>query len=91
MGMGIAKRAERMMRRRAVHKRSAGSDPDGVVAWRTRQLHRAGFDRALAGAVAGDPRTDVHALIELVDRGCPPPLAARILAPLDDAPAEQPR
>jgi hypothetical protein len=26
---------------------------------------------------------DLHALIELVERGCPPPLAARILAPLD--------
>jgi hypothetical protein len=26
---------------------------------------------------------DVHALLELVDRGCPPVLAARIMAPLD--------
>jgi hypothetical protein len=26
---------------------------------------------------------DIHALLELVDRGCPPHLAARILAPLD--------
>ena len=26
---------------------------------------------------------DLHALIELVERGCPPPLAARIMAPLD--------
>jgi hypothetical protein len=26
---------------------------------------------------------DVHALIELVERGCRPELAARILAPLD--------
>jgi hypothetical protein len=26
---------------------------------------------------------DLHALTGLVERGCPPPLAARILAPLD--------
>jgi hypothetical protein len=26
---------------------------------------------------------DLHALLGLVDRGCPPDLAARILAPLD--------
>jgi hypothetical protein len=26
---------------------------------------------------------DLHELIELVERGCPPALAARILAPLD--------
>jgi hypothetical protein len=26
---------------------------------------------------------DLHELLVLVDRGCPPPLAARILAPLD--------
>ena len=27
---------------------------------------------------------DLHALIELVEHGCPPELAARILAPLDE-------
>lgn len=26
---------------------------------------------------------DLHAMIELLERGCPPDLAARILAPLD--------
>ena len=26
---------------------------------------------------------DLHAMIELVERGCPPDLAARILAPFD--------
>jgi hypothetical protein len=29
-------------------------------------------------------RYDVHAVIELVERGCPPDLATRILAPLDE-------
>jgi hypothetical protein len=55
----------------------------GVVAWRRRRLERAGFEPGLADALAADRRTDVHALLELVDRGCPPALSARILAPLD--------
>jgi hypothetical protein len=36
----------------------------------------------VADAVASDPRFDLHALLQLVDRGCPPGLAVRILAPL---------
>ncbi|MGH2995416.1 MAG: hypothetical protein ACRDON_11735 [Gaiellaceae bacterium] len=55
-----------------------------VVAWRRRQLRDAGFDDALAALLAGDCRVDLHALIELVERGCPSELAARILAPLED-------
>jgi hypothetical protein len=51
--------------------------------WRREQLLRCGFDERLAGELAGDFRCDLHALIELVERGCPPALAARILAPLD--------
>jgi hypothetical protein len=35
----------------------------------------------LAEALAHDRRIDLHAMLELVDRGCPPILAARILAP----------
>ena len=48
------------------------------------QLGRAGFALRLAARIACDERYDLHALLELVDRGCPPELAARILAPLDD-------
>lgn len=58
--------------------------PDGDLSgWRVRQLLRAGFDRQLAASLAEDCAFDLHALIELVERGCPPRLAARILAPLD--------
>jgi hypothetical protein len=53
----------------------------GIAHWRAQQLRAAGFDPALARRLALDSRYDVHALIELVERGCPPPLAARILAP----------
>ena len=49
-------------------------------------MHRlldAGFPPSLALELAGTPGVDLHALLALVDRGCPPELAARILAPLD--------
>jgi hypothetical protein len=57
-----------------------------VVGWRRGRLVAAGFTPDLAARLAGDCRVDLHAVLELIDRGCPPPLAARILAPLDDAP-----
>jgi hypothetical protein len=57
---------------------------DDLVAWRRRRLCRAGFDADLAEAIARDCAMDLHELLGLVDRGCPPNLAARILAPLDD-------
>jgi hypothetical protein len=63
-------------------------DDAHVVSWRAERLRAAGFDDASARSLARDPAADVHALLELVDRGCPPELAARILAPLDRDPDE---
>jgi hypothetical protein len=57
-----------------------------VAAWRRRQLDEAGFRAPLAASLAGDLRVDVHALIELVERGCRPELAARIAVPLEVEP-----
>ena len=62
----------------------------GVVEWRRRRLERAGFGLEVAASFAADRRVDLHALLDLVDRGCPPHLAARIVAPLDEAGAERP-
>jgi hypothetical protein len=56
---------------------------DDVVTWRRRRLLRAGFPEPLAEALACDCAMDLHALLELVDRHCPPALAVRIIAPLD--------
>ena len=56
---------------------------DDVVTWRAARLRLAGFDAATASGLAADFHADLHALLELVERGCPPHLAARILAPLD--------
>jgi hypothetical protein len=61
-------------------RESIGHD---VVRWRREQLGHAGFPLRLAAKIAKDSRFDLHALIELVEQGCEPELAARILAPLD--------
>jgi hypothetical protein len=45
-----------------------------------------GFPPSLAHRLAHDGAYDLHALIELVERGCPPVLAMRILAPLENEP-----
>jgi hypothetical protein len=56
--------------------------PADVIAWRRCRLLEAGFPAPLAEALSAQPGIDVHELLALVDRGCPPELAARILAPL---------
>ncbi len=56
---------------------------DSVVLWRASRLRDAGFEPELADALARDCAYDLHAVLELVDRGCPAKLVARILAPLD--------
>jgi hypothetical protein len=55
----------------------------GIVAWRGARLRKAGFNSELAEHLSRECGVDLHALIELVERGCSPPLAARILAPFD--------
>jgi hypothetical protein len=59
---------------------TAGRD---VIGWRREQLTSSGFPLPLAATIARDTGYDLHALIELVEQGCPPELAARILAPLE--------
>jgi hypothetical protein len=56
--------------------------PD-VVAWRRERLALAGCAPELASALAKSG-CDLHALLDLVERGCPPELAARIVAPLHE-------
>ena len=70
MNVGTVLRAERAERA-------------AVAAWRRRQLDEAGFPAWLAAPLADDRRVDVHALIELVERGCRPDIAARIALPLE--------
>jgi hypothetical protein len=61
----------------------AGREAVQIVAWRRARLRKAGFDAELAEQLSRECAVDLHALIELVEHGCPPALAARILAPLE--------
>ena len=61
----------------------AGGGPNDAITSRRARLHKAGFGTALTEDLSHECAVDLHALIELVERGCPPPLAARIMAPLD--------
>jgi len=54
-----------------------------VAGWRERRLEAAGFDERTAVLLAGDCGFDLHGLINLVEAGCPPGLAVRIMAPID--------
>ncbi|MCW2984949.1 MAG: hypothetical protein JWR63_2519 [Conexibacter sp.] len=69
------------------HASRQAEDWATMLPWRRSQLRRAGFDAALAAQIAADLRYDVRAILQLTDRGCPAPLAARILAPIDPPPA----
>jgi hypothetical protein len=59
--------------------------PDRVAAWRTELLTEAGLPEQLARRIGRNCAYDLHAVLELTDRGCPAELALRILAPLDES------
>lgn len=58
------------------------SELERHVEWRQRCLREAGFERETAQWLARQA-VDLHGLLDLIDRGCPPELALRIVAPLD--------
>jgi hypothetical protein len=64
---------------RAREQQSIGT----VAAWRRDQLVAGGFPQLLAVRIARDPEYDLHAVLDLVQAGCTPELAVRILAPAD--------
>ena len=55
------------------------TETERVERWRTDELIRVGFDPDTAVLLAIEPAVDLHTAIDLVGRGCPPELAARIL------------
>jgi hypothetical protein len=58
-----------------------------VAAWRRNRLVAAGYGLPAARRLGRDTRYDLHALLDLGERGCPPEVAERILAPLEEAEA----
>ena len=50
-----------------------------VEQWRLEALRRAGYDAEAATILAASHDVDLHAAIELLERGCPADLALQIL------------
>ena len=50
-----------------------------VLAWRFDALCRSGYDLDAAAVLAANIEVDLHEAVALVERGCPPTLATRIL------------
>lgn len=71
------------MKRQSPDTPPGPQDADAVVRWRLVELLQYSFPQALAERVAEDHRYDLHELIELVEDGCSPALAVRILSPLE--------
>jgi hypothetical protein len=55
------------------------SESQRVICWRASELIKAGFDTPSAVELAERKDVDLHTALELVERGCPPDLASRIL------------
>ena len=81
--MARSPRTARVWRNRVIDSDLCAHAAADLVAWRYEQLIESGFPQSLAARVARDPDFDLHALIELGERMCPPELAVRILAPLE--------
>jgi hypothetical protein len=47
--------------------------------WRAEELKRAGFSPRAAGRLASRHDVDLHRAVELLERGCSPELALKIL------------
>jgi hypothetical protein len=55
------------------------TESERVTAWRACELMRAGYEPMMAAELAEHREIDLHVALELVERGCPPELAAQIL------------
>lgn len=47
--------------------------------WREQELQRAGYDPSSAACLAATHDVDLHRAVELIESGCPPEVALRIL------------
>jgi len=57
----------------------ARTELERIESWRGERLRSAGFTPEAAEQLAGRHDVDLHDAIELVERGCPPDVAVRIL------------
>jgi hypothetical protein len=52
---------------------------EAVLRWRFEELMRAGYDAGSALILAGHAEVDLHAARSLLERGCPPETALKIV------------
>ena len=52
---------------------------DKIERWRAEELARAGYGTRAAGRLATRHDIDLHRAVQLLDQGCPPELAVKIL------------
>jgi hypothetical protein len=55
------------------------TEQERVERWRLEALVKVGYDSTSAAQIAVRNDVDLHRAIELVERGCPPEIAVRIL------------
>ena len=55
------------------------TEMDRVERWRAEELERVGFDPKSAAELAARSDVDLHRAIALIENGCPPETAVRIL------------
>ena len=55
------------------------SEIERIERWRAEELERAGYEPRAAGRLAVRHDVDLHAAVDLLERGCPTDLALRIL------------
>jgi hypothetical protein len=55
------------------------TETEKVERWRAEALEKVGYDIVSAYELATRPDVDLHRAIELVESGCPPEIALRIL------------
>jgi hypothetical protein len=58
---------------------SVETESERVTAWRACELLKAGYEPLVAVELAEHSEVDLHLALELVERGCTPELAAKIL------------
>jgi hypothetical protein len=62
----------------AVHE-IVETEAERVERWRAEALERAGYEHDDALELASRQDVDLHDALDLIERGCPPDLAVRIL------------
>jgi hypothetical protein len=55
------------------------TESERIERWRVEELARAGYTHGDAIELAGRNYVDLHLAVQLVERGCPPDTAVRIL------------